>query len=110
MSPERSECPSRPARFYRKKHRRRSPPEETDEEEGLSTVVEYTTATESESEVEQRIAHRRPRRCGCCGRRQRQACWDGLRDIAIALVLLYWVLDMEARKRKWWWYAEEGEI
>ena len=110
MSPERSERCERPPRFYRKKHRRRSPPEEPDEEEGLSTVVEYTTATESESEAEPRVARRRQGCSRCCSRHRRQACWDCLRDTAVALVLLYWVLDMEARKRKWWWYAEEGEV
>ena len=33
-----------------------------------------------------------------------------MRDMTVALLLLYWVLDMEARKRKWWWYAEDDNF
>ena len=96
-------------RNYRKKPRKRSPPEEPDEEEGLSTVVEYTTATESESEVEARVAHRRSGWCAwcrCCSRHRRQQYYEFVRDMTVCALILYWVLDQEAQKRKWWWYAE----
>ena len=103
----------KPRRSYRQKRRKRSPPVERaphdDEEEGMSTCIEYTTGTDSESEDEQCIAHRRRRCCGLfiCSQQRRKCYCDCLRDLALCALLLYWVVDIEAHKRKWLWYSDD---
>ena len=109
----------------RKKQRHEHSPEQAqqeDEEEAMATSIEYDT--ETDSELEELPPPRHPKKgCRVCwgGRwrwnpcrstrrdredcENRQAhCWECLRDFAIVAGLLYWVLDIEARKNKLLWY------